>query len=62
MDDRPTQQLGVETRQGARIRSLDGGAPPHTGHARVHVGILSHRELSPTAHARVQDGLESRRL
>src|SRR5580692_3143948 len=34
MDDRPTQQLGVETRQGARIRSLDGGAPPHTGHAR----------------------------
>jgi len=57
MDDRPTQQLGVETCQGAGIRSFYGGSPPHTGHARVHDGILSKCEGRCRRAPRTPDGL-----
>ena len=35
--DGPTEQLGVEARQGAWIRRLDRGAPPHFLRPRLHV-------------------------
>jgi hypothetical protein len=37
VNDGPIEQLGIETCEGAWIRSFNGGAPPHAVQSRVHI-------------------------
>jgi hypothetical protein len=34
--DGPTEQLGIEPRQGSGVRRFDRGSPPHAVHSRSH--------------------------